>query len=108
MNQQDSNIFSIGLVKSNQFKKVSCQMTLLLYGVFCRFKSHPGGRLVADARNQQPFEPGKWGLRVVLSGHFCISPIVEHARRKQASIRLQEYLPELQILLIWVGFFKQL
>ena len=81
MNQQDSNIFSIGLVKSNQFKKVSCQMTLLLYGVFCRFKSHPGGRLVADARNQQPFEPGKWGLRVVLSGHFCTSLHVGHARR---------------------------
>ena len=89
MNQQDSNIFSIGLVKSNQFKKVSCQMTLLLYGVFCRFKSHQGGRLVANARNQQPFEPGEWGLRVVLSGHFCLSLHIGHARRKQAGIKVQ-------------------
>ena len=40
-----------------------------------------GGRLVADARDQQPFEPGEWGLRVVLSGHFCASLHVGHARR---------------------------
>ena len=53
-----------------------------------------GGRLVADARNQQPFEPGEWGLRVVLSGHICTSLHVGHARRKQAGIKLQECLPE--------------
>ena len=40
-----------------------------------------GGRLVTDARNQQPFEPGGWGLRVVLGRHFCASPHVGHARR---------------------------
>ena len=40
-----------------------------------------GGRLFADARNQQPFEPGEWGMRVVLSGHFCASLHVGHARR---------------------------
>ena len=40
-----------------------------------------GGKLVADARNQQPFEPGEWGPRVVLSGHFCASLHVGHARR---------------------------
>ena len=56
-----------------------------------------GGRQVADARNQQPFEPKEWGLRVVLSGHFCASLHVGHARRKQACIKLQEYLPEAQI-----------
>ena len=39
-----------------------------------------GGRLVADACDQQPFEPGEWGLRVVLSGHFCASLHVGHAR----------------------------
>ena len=37
--------------------------------------------LVADACNQQPFEPGEWGLRVVLSRHFCGSLHVGHARR---------------------------
>ena len=57
----------------------------------------PRGKLVADACYQQPFEPGKWGLRVVLSGHFCRSPHVGHARRKQAGIKVQEYLPEAQI-----------
>ena len=56
-----------------------------------------GGRLVADARDQQPFELGEWGLRVVLSGHFCTSLHVGHARRKQAGIKLQKYLPEAQI-----------
>ena len=35
-----------------------------------------GGRLVEDACDQQPFEPGEWGLRIVLSGHFCASPHV--------------------------------
>ena len=28
-----------------------------------------GGRLVAGAHDQQPFDPGEWGMRVVLSGH---------------------------------------
>ena len=40
-----------------------------------------GGKLVADARDQQPFETGEWGLRVVLLRHFCASPHVGHARR---------------------------
>ena len=39
------------------------------------------GRLVADAIDQQLFEPGEWGLRDVLSGHFCMSLHVGHARR---------------------------
>ena len=56
-----------------------------------------GGRLVADARDQQPFKPGELGLRVVLSGHFCASLHVGHARRKQAGIKLQGYLPEAKI-----------
>ena len=38
------------------------------------------GKLVADAHYQQTFEPGEWGLRVVLSGHFCASLNVGHAR----------------------------
>ena len=63
----------------------------------CGYESHTGERLVADARNQQPFEPREWGLRVVLSGHFCASLHVGHARRKQASIELQIYLSEDQI-----------
>ena len=57
----------------------------------------PGGRLVADACDQQPFEPRELGLRVVLSGHFCVSLHMSHARRKQASIKLLEYLLEAQI-----------
>jgi len=40
-----------------------------------------GGRRVADARDQQPFERGNRGLRVILSGHFCESLHVGHARR---------------------------
>ena len=40
-----------------------------------------GGRLVADALDQQPFEPWEWVLRVVLSGHFCVSLHLGHARR---------------------------
>lgn len=32
-----------------------------------------GGRLVTDAGDQQLFEPREWGLRVDLSGHFCMS-----------------------------------
>ena len=34
---------------------------------------------------------------IMLSGHFCKSLHVRHARRKQASIKVQEYLPEAQI-----------
>ena len=34
-----------------------------------------------DARNKKPFDPRKWGLRVVLSWHFSASLNVEHARR---------------------------
>ena len=56
-----------------------------------------GRRLVTDAQDQQPFESREWGLRVVLSGHFCTSLNVRHARRKQAGIEVQEYLPEAQI-----------
>ena len=37
------------------------------------------GRLVADAIDQQLFEPGEWGLRDVLSGYFCANPHVGHA-----------------------------
>ena len=41
-----------------------------------------GERLVADAWDHQPFEPGEWGLRVVRSGHFCASLQVGHAKRR--------------------------
>ena len=50
-----------------------------------------------DARPRNLLGPGNRGLSVVLSGHFCASPHVGHARRKQAGIKLQEYLPEVQI-----------
>ena len=59
--------------------------------------THLGEKLVADARNQQPFELGEWGLRVVFSGHFYASLHVGHARRKQAGIILKEYLLEAKI-----------
>ena len=67
-----------------------------------------GGRLVTDALYQQPFELGEWGLRVVLSGHFCVSLHEGQARRKQAGIKLQEYLPEAQIKKNLVTFVIQL
>ena len=72
----------------NQLRRHYCSMAS-----FAGSSPTQGGRLVADAHDQQPFEPG-WGLRVVLSGHFCASLHVGHARRKQAGIKLQEYLPE--------------
>ena len=53
----------------------------LLYDYLRRFEPTWGGKLVADARYKQPFERGKWGLRVVLSGHFCAS--VGHTRRRK-------------------------
>ena len=40
---------------------------------------------------------GNRGLRVVLTRHFCTSPNVRHARRKQADIELHEYLPKAHI-----------
>ena len=33
-------------------------------------------------------------VTVTLSRHFCVSPHVGHARRRQAGIKVQEYLPE--------------
>ena len=48
---------------------------------FADSSSTKGGRLVADARDQHPFEPREWGLRVVLSGHFYASLHVGQARR---------------------------
>ena len=57
----------------------------------------PGRKLVADAWDQQPFEPGEWGLRVVLSGYFYASHHVGHERRKQTGVKLQEYLPGAKI-----------
>ena len=56
-----------------------------------------GGKLVADVHDQQPFEPVEWGLRVVLSEHFCVSLHVGHAKMKQDGIKVQEYLPEAKI-----------
>ena len=53
----------------------------LFYRYLCEFESTGERKLVTDARYQQPFEPGDWGLRVVLSGHFCASLHVGHARR---------------------------
>ena len=36
----------------------------LLYESLSQFEPTWGGNLVADVRNQQPFEPREWGLRV--------------------------------------------
>ena len=75
----------------------SIKASSLLYDYLRRFEPTRRGKLVTDARDQQPFEPVEWGLRVVLSGHFCASLYVGQARRKQAGIELQEYLLEAQI-----------
>ena len=64
---------------------------------FCRFEAHLGRKASHRCIRSATFEPGEWGLRVVLLGHFCTSPHVGHVRRKQACIKLQEYLPESQI-----------
>ena len=69
----------------------------MFYNYLHEFESTQRGKLVADAHDQQPFEPEEWGLKVILSGHFCVSLHVGHARRKQAGIKLQEYLPEAHI-----------
>ena len=60
----------------------------LLYDYLRRFESTWGAKLKACLPN--PLDPGNMGLWVVLSGHFCASPHVGHARRKQACIKLQE------------------
>ena len=73
-------------VKLHIMKRLPCRLNRLRRH-YCSMVSFAGssptwgGRLFADARDQQLFEPGEWGLRVVFSGHFCASLHVEHARR---------------------------
>jgi len=58
----------------------------LSYGNLRGFKPTRGRKLIANACNLKPFEPGEWGLRVVLSGHFCASFLVGHARRSRPAL----------------------
>ena len=81
-------------------------MAQLVTASFAGSSPTQGGRLFADARDQQPFEPGEWGLKVVFSGHFCTSHHVGHARRKQAGIKIQECLPVAQIKTNKVLYYK--
>ena len=53
----------------------------ILYGNLRRFEPTQGGKLIANACNQKPFEPREWGLKVVLSLHFCAILHVGHAKR---------------------------
>ena len=56
------------------------KVPFLLCRNLCGFKPARDRTLIADARNQKPFEPGEWGLRVGLSWHFCAIIHVGHAR----------------------------
>ena len=50
-----------------------------------------GGRLVADARDQQPFEPGKWGLESCSLRPFLREPPCRTCKKHPAGIWLQDY-----------------
>ena len=45
-----------------------------------------GGRLVADARDQQPFEPGEWGLENGSLRAFLREPPCRTCKKHPASI----------------------
>ena len=45
-----------------------------------------GGRLVADARDQQPFEPGEWGLESCSLRAFLREPPCRTCKKHQAGI----------------------
>ena len=45
-----------------------------------------GGRLIADARDQQPFEPGEWGLESCSLRSFLREPPCRTCKKHQASI----------------------
>jgi len=44
------------------------------------------GRLVADARDQQPFEPGEWGLESCSLSAFLREPPCRACKKHQAGI----------------------
>ena len=50
-----------------------------------------GGRLVADARDQQPFEPGEWGLESCSLRAFLREPPCRTCKKHPAGIWLQDY-----------------
>ena len=45
-------------------KKGKVKASSLFYDYLRRFEPTQGRKLVTDARDQQPFEAGEWGLRV--------------------------------------------
>ena len=50
-----------------------------------------GGTLVADARDQQPFEPGEWGLESCSLRAFLREPPCRTCKKHPAGIWLQDY-----------------
>ena len=50
-----------------------------------------GGKLVADARDQQLFEPGEWGLESCSLRAFLREPPYRTCKKDQAGIQLQDY-----------------
>ena len=62
-----------------------------LYSARCGFESHSGRTLVADARDQQPFEPGEWGLESCSLRAFLREPPCRTCKKHPAGIWLQDY-----------------
>ena len=67
---------------------------VLALHTFMRVRVQLGLFAVCRCTHSEPFESRVWGLRVVLSGHFCMSLHVENARRitQYASSRYQRHL----------------
>ena len=60
--------------------------SMLLFRRLAGSSSTRGGRLVADARNQQPFAPGEWGLESCSLRAFLHEPPCRTYKKHQAGI----------------------
>ena len=66
----------------------------MFYGNLPWFEPTQGIKIIADVRNQQPFEPGSEML--TLSGHLCASFIRPACKKEQGSIKSQGLTRDMQ------------
>ena len=67
------------------------EASILLFWRLAGLSPTQVGRLVADARDQQPFEPGEWGLESCSLRAFLQKPPCGTCKKDQACIELQDY-----------------
>ena len=60
--------------------------SILLFRRLADSSPTQGGRLVADARDQQPLEPGEWGLESCSLSAFLREPPCGTSKKNQAGI----------------------